>query len=61
MVRTGTCHVQHICTADSKPLSMKVADLERLRESGLLQSFCKRTTDGHATNFVRGRRLDAAG
>jgi hypothetical protein len=40
---------------------MTAADLETLRESGILQSFCKRTTDGHATDFVRGRRLDAAG
>eukprot|EP00966_Prymnesium_polylepis_P204531 4738218-Prymnesium_polylepis.1 len=40
---------------------MTVADLEMLHESGILQSFYKRTTGGRVTDFVRGRRLDAAG
>eukprot|EP00966_Prymnesium_polylepis_P199882 4632125-Prymnesium_polylepis.1 len=46
LARTDTCHVQHVCTAEGKPLVMKAADLDRLHKSGQLTSFDRQITGG---------------
>ena len=55
LARTGTCHVQHVCTVEGKPLVMTAAALDELYESGQLKAFHRRMTGGQAEDFVRGR------